>query len=1286
MVPSQKIKILLHQIRWLFWLSFLWRAVFRSFALESVLIRRGNLAQTGAFTNETVLTPSNVGISTFGKLFTLSVDGRVYAQPLILGGVHVPGRGDLNLLFVATLHNSLYAFDLDAAGTMDNAVVWKKSFLDPANGIVSPSGDELFAANVGPEIGVVGTPVIDQRTGTIFLVSKTKEQGTNYFNRLHALDTATGEERLGSPVLIGGQVLGNGGHSDNSIVQFDQKLHYNRAGLTIVTNKAHPAGNIYVAVSAHEDITGGHGWVFGYDVETLQNTSVKCTTPNGYLGSIWMYGAAPAADDDGYMYVMTGNGGLDASVGNFADSFVKYDTAVSGLDTVDYFAPADQNLLEINDLDLGSSGPMVLPEAVGSAQHPRLLLGAGKEGTIYLLDRDNLGQFNVAGNSQIVRELPSAIGSGNTDATYSSPAYFAGRVFYHGVGDTLKQFNVANGLITPQPVSTGARIFGFPGANPSISANGTNNAIVWEVRPTLTDSAVLIATAVDDLGRELYSSDFVYSRDSGGVPIRGLAPIISGGRVYIQTSAGIEVFGLLSEKLPTPVISPQSGPTAEGQRVRISGEPVGAEIHYTLDGTTPTSQSPLYTNTLVINPPITVIARALESGMVASETATSTYTVAIQGFNGSYWKDQLGTFNGPPTVSQIETSTLYYNQTPDLTLGKSGFSSKWTGEMLPEFTETYSITVGANGGVRLWFDGELAIDKWFIPADLTHSFTISADLIAGHRYKVELDYFKNPGDMILGLAWSSASRPYDYLHLSEMAVGNIPPTVSLIQPSDGTVLSAPGVVTLEAMPIDVDGGITNVTFFHDGIPIGSVSSAPYSITWSGIAPGTNSVYAVAYDNGGASGESGAITVAVNSGDGRPSGIGARAPAPGFLSLPHDGNSAFPPVLSQTGVFTNTGQMGFSPGIVPYAVNSPFWSDGAIKSRWLMVPFDGTVSRPDQQISFSAEGKWVYPVGSVFVKHFDYATNDLDLGSIRRLETRLIEVTTNGRVVGATYKWRPDYSDADLITNALTENLLIQTSTGIRTQLWYYPQPSDCLVCHTPESGGVLGASFTRQLNGLETYPGGVHDNQLHALNRAGYFYPAIDDTSISNYTKLAAIGDTNSTIEMRARSFLDVNCAYCHFPGGTGRAFFDARITTPLSTSGIINGSILAGSGIYHPITPGDETRSAIYLRVNTLTNETKMPPIARNSIDTEAVKVLGCWIDNLAGRRPKLVITRVPEGLRIGWDDGIAPFYLQESESLGQSLNWTFSLLPERNGTESTVLVPFSKVAKYYRLTSRSP
>jgi uncharacterized repeat protein (TIGR03806 family) len=338
----------------------------------------------------------------------------------------------------------------------------------------------------------------------------------------------------------------------------------------------------------------------------------------------------------------------------------------------------------------------------------------------------------------------------------------------------------------------------------------------------------------------------------------------------------------------------------------------------------------------------------------------------------------------------------------------------------------------------------------------------------------------------------------------------------------------------------------------------------------------------------------------------PFGLAERIASKPYLGMPSEADGRIPPLLSQTGVFSDTPKRIASPGLIPYDLNVAFWSDGADKSRWIAVP--------SGQILFSPAGEWRFPAGTVFVKNFDLGLDPAKPGAMRRLETRLLVRDSSGGVYGVVYKWRPDGSDADLLHASATENIQVKSAAGeVHEQTWYYPSRQDCLTCHTAGAGGVLGVK-TRQLNRAFTYPSGVTDNELRTWNHLGLFAPAFNDEEALTFAALAASDDKTRSLQDRARSYLDANCAQCHRPGGTV-ANFDARYDIPLPQQALIDGPVLIDQGIDRPrvISPHDIWRSIAYMRIDTA-GDIRMPPLARETIDQKGVQLLGEWINSMPG------------------------------------------------------------------------
>ncbi|HEX4595296.1 MAG TPA: hypothetical protein VH157_13530 [Bryobacteraceae bacterium] len=487
----------------------------------SVLTYHNDLARTGQNLNETILTPSRVSSGQFGQLFSTAVDGQVYAQPLYFPNVNIPGKGVFNVVFVVTEHDSVYAFDADGTASTP---LWHVNFTNSALGITTASAESLQCAAIAPEVGITSTPVIDSATGTLYVVAMTSDYTPDhYVHRLHALDVATGAERPGSPVEVQAAVAGTG--DGNTMVRFSPGLYKQRPGLLLLN------GVIYSAWSSHCDAGRYHGWLIAYDSKTLQQVGAFVDTPDWDAGSFWQSGAAPAADGNGNIYLVSGNGTFNADRGGseMGESIIKLTTAKS-LSVADYFTPFNAVALSQKEMDLGSSGALLLPDEAGSPAHRHLLVSGSKEGRIYVLDRDNMGHFQIGSDSQIVQSLESAIGQ-----VFGIPVYFNNAVYFSGAGDAVKAFSITNGHLSTKPVSQSVTTLPFPGTVPSISAQGSQNGVVWMI----DSSSQLHAFDASDLAHELY-------RGGVGSYVKFSTPTIANGKVYVGTKNSLVVFGLVN--------------------------------------------------------------------------------------------------------------------------------------------------------------------------------------------------------------------------------------------------------------------------------------------------------------------------------------------------------------------------------------------------------------------------------------------------------------------------------------------------------------------------------------------------------------------------------------------------------------------------------------------------------------------------------------------------------------------------------------------------------------------
>jgi hypothetical protein len=525
-----------------------------------VLTYHNDNSRDGANLQETTLTTTNVNANTFGKLGQVAVDGQVYAQPLVKTGVTIPGKGVHNVVYVATENDSVYAYDANTLKPL-----WHRSLVNPAKGVnVIPA----VSVVIYPDVGVTSTPVIDPKTNTMYLVANvavTTPTGVVYKQQLHAIGLSTGRDKFGGPVNLQASAPGSGNLSVNGQVSFSANLNNQRPAL-ILSN-----GNVYIAESSYGNVGNYEGWVMAYDAHTLKQVGAWTDSPDGTPdrngAGIWMSGGGPAADAAGNVYLATGNGKFQYPTpngGDFGDSVVKLSNA--DLKVEDFFTPSNADYLLANDKDLGSGAPMLLPDQPGP--YPHLMVQAGKTGTIYLINRDNMGKFNAT-TDQIVQELPKAI-------TYSfdTPAYWNGTIYYGGGGtqggtgttknSTIEAFSTVDGKINPTPVTAPAS-YDWPGANPVISANGSTNGIVWAISGydrsgTDVSTQVLHAYNASNISQELYNSSQAGTRDTGGNYVKFTTPTVANGRVYVAgrgdlsgaENGTLTMYGLLHPTPPRP--------------------------------------------------------------------------------------------------------------------------------------------------------------------------------------------------------------------------------------------------------------------------------------------------------------------------------------------------------------------------------------------------------------------------------------------------------------------------------------------------------------------------------------------------------------------------------------------------------------------------------------------------------------------------------------------------------------------------------------------------------------
>jgi hypothetical protein len=665
-----------------------------SSAQTSILTQHYDTARTGQNTAETVLNPTNVNSTTFGKLFTLTVDGYVYAQPLYVPALSIPGNGTHNVLYVATEHDGLYAFDAD-----NGTQLWYVTFL--INGATTvTTADVGGTQDINPEMGITGTPTIDPTTNTLYVVVDTIESGNNIY-RLHAIDITTGAEKLGGPVPITASVPGTAPDGNGTTVPLNPQWANQRPGLLLLN------GFVYIGFSSHGDNGPWHGWLLGYNKTTLAQTGVWCTSPNGKGNGIWGAGSGLAADAAGNIYVSTGNGDYTVETPapppsttiDFGDSIVRVGLTNGVPVPTDYFTPFNQGPLDNADEDLGSGGVLVVPDQSGPFAH--ILIQSGKQGTVYVVNRDKMtsdGSHYCNGCSSDP-EIIQAISSGA--GLWSMPAYWNGQIYLWGNGGNLEAFSLTNDMLSKSPTSRSAESSQFPGSTPVVSSNGTNNGIVWAVESdayTSSGPAILRAYNATNVSNLLYASNLTSGRDTLGPAVKFVVPVVTNGKVYVGTQKQVNVFGLLSgePQAVAPVFSPVGGSYSAGLQVTMGSSTPNASIFYTTDGSLPTSGSTQYTGLVTVTETTTFNAIAVSEGFLQSTVSTATYTIMGQAAPPNV-SPAAGTYISAQSVTLSDTSpnpTIYY--TTDGTMPTHN-STKYTAAISLASTTTITAIASSPG-------------------------------------------------------------------------------------------------------------------------------------------------------------------------------------------------------------------------------------------------------------------------------------------------------------------------------------------------------------------------------------------------------------------------------------------------------------------------------------------------------------------------------------------------------------------------------------------------------------
>jgi fibronectin type 3 domain-containing protein len=559
----------------------------------------------GVNSNETVLTPANVNSTSFGKLFSTTVDGQVYAEPLYMENVVITtgaNQGTHNVVFVATQNDSLYAIDSNTG-----AILWQDALLTPEHGgtVTAVPSSAVNSGDISPEIGITATPVIDPTTNTIFVEAKSQEvasNGTHFEHHLYAINLGSGAitkevliaDSIGDTVVSGPSVAGTGAGSSGGVVKFDALRQLDRPGLTLVN------GNIYLAYASHGDNGPYHGWILGYSESTLALTAVFNVNPNGSDDGIWQSGGSLAyetVNGNTYLYFETGNGTFDTTLtpspfnsslmipneGDYGDTFLKLEIDGStpaagsldatnningwGMHVADYFTPINEGNLSAGDTDLGSGAPLLLPASAGSAAHPDLMVGSGKEGRIYLIDRNDMGGYGGdaagdgnSGTDNVVQETATGAINGSLD----TPTFYNGVLYYvGGYGDEARTFTVANGVMSSTSTTQSTDSYAFPGSTPTISTNPTGgNAIAWDIAGPGT-SQLRAYNASQGYSSEIYTSNQAgNSRDALGSAVKFTVPTVADGEVFVGTTNSLVVYGLLQQATAPPAAPSNLSATA----------------------------------------------------------------------------------------------------------------------------------------------------------------------------------------------------------------------------------------------------------------------------------------------------------------------------------------------------------------------------------------------------------------------------------------------------------------------------------------------------------------------------------------------------------------------------------------------------------------------------------------------------------------------------------------------------------------------------------------------------
>ncbi len=818
-----------------------------------VATQHNDNARSGLNLQETTLTTSNVNQNTFGKLFTRAVDDQVYVQPLYMPGLAIPSLGTRNVLFVATVNNSVYAFDADNPGAA--TPIWKRNFNDLANGVRPPNHTEL-GQNCGSyndfsgNMGIVGTPVIDPVAGTLFVVVRTVESG-NFVQRLRALSLVTGLDKANSPVVISASVPGIGAGSTGTMVPFNPKTQNQRPALLLANS------TLYIAWASQCDTGPYHGWVMGYNPTTLAQTFAFCDTPNGSAGGIWQSGQGITADAAGTLFFSTGNGSVSSPTGgiDYGNAVIRMTASGS---VSDWFIPFNYGSLNSGDVDLGSAGVLLIPNT-------NLLATGGKEGKMYILDRSNLGHYHAGSDTQIVQSFQVSSGG----HIHGSPIYWdsptSGGLLYvwcESEQGKAYQYNTSTGRFgaTPLFITPVSAPQGMPGSMLSISSNGSTagSGILWAAHQASGDAnqqvrpGILRAFNADNITQELWNSLQNPARDDYGNFAKFSYPTIVNGRVYLSTfSNQVMCYGLLpaGDARPTvnagstqTIVMPDSvtlaGSASDDGLPSPPGQLTTTWVQVNGPGTATFGNPNALNTTATFSAPGQYILRLTASdGAIAADSDVTINVLGAgaivghgTGIKGQYWNniDFTGT-----TVTRTDANIAFDWGTgvPAPGIAADTFSVRWTGQVQAQFSELYTFTTRSDDGVRLWVNNQLIIDNWTDHGPTDDTGTIS--LVKGQVYDIKMEYYDRNGGAVAQLSWASASTPMSFVPQLQLYPQSAPQT------GDDTVgVYVPSSAAWFLTNTNA-GGPASVTFAYGPANAGFVA---LSGDWDGNGTSTPGVY------------------------------------------------------------------------------------------------------------------------------------------------------------------------------------------------------------------------------------------------------------------------------------------------------------------------------------------------------------------------------------------------------------------------------------------------------------